>query len=261
MANIHETPPVPITQTILFTEHLILPPNLVEVTPDNIKRLDFSNLHWNPYFSGEHPFGTVYDLPELKPNEFLEILIPSEAIQARVDAATLAIARTVFQNSREFTFGAVTKGGLWLYDRLLSKLADYSPWGLKSINSGAHIDVKSRYGTETGEYEIRELPKPEMVNGKTLYLCEGVADTVQTLQIIEDALSSPPYEGVDLRVLLLLDKIKAHPGKNLPKSVEKTLFYSGNVWVSGCGPDTDQRFRDLNCVVVYKKANFPEVEK
>lgn len=229
------------------------PPKLTEITPANISQFDFTGLDWNPYFSGKDLFGPVKHNPELRPGETLTVLIPSEAVQARVEAATNQLARMVLADSGQFALGAIPKGGLWLYEKLLRKIEAISPWGLKTVNCDNHLDIKSRYATETGQYQIISLPDPQKVNNKTYLLCEGVVDTVQTLKMAEAALSQPPYENVKLGLLLLLDKTDAHPRVSLPGWVNQVLFYTGDVWVSGCGPDTGQRFRDLDLVAVYQK--------
>lgn len=227
---------------------------LTEVTPANIGRFDFTKLDWNPYFSGKHPFREITGCPEIQARETLHELIPAYAIQTRVDAVTSALARTIFRDPEEFVVGAIPKGGLWLYEKLLKKLEEISVWGLKTINFGVEIDIKSRHATETGEYEVRSLPDPKQINGKTFVLCEGVADTTQTLQMAQNTLTQPPYKDVHLWVVLLVDKIDAHPGAKLPDCVKQTLFQIGKVWMVGCGPDTDQRFRNLPYIAVYKKS-------
>lgn len=224
-----------------------------EVTPQNITRLDFRNLNWLPYFSGEHLFGPVKNCPELQPNESLDILIPEFAVKQRVEAVTGNLAKAILADPEKFSLGAIPKGGLWLYEQLMNKVEEISPWGRKTVNAENHLEIKSRYATETGGYQVLCSPDPEKVNGKTLILCEGVADTLQTITIAQEVLSRPPYREVNLKILLLLDKAAAHPGLALSEVVYPPLFSCGNIWVSGCGPDTDQRFRNLGCIAVYKK--------
>ncbi|HNP89120.1 MAG: hypothetical protein BWY24_00249 [Microgenomates group bacterium ADurb.Bin219] len=224
-----------------------------EVTPQNITQVDFRNLNWLPYFSGEHLFGPVENCPELQPNESLNILIPEFAVRQRVEAVAGNLAGAILADPGKFSLGAIREGGLWFYEQLMKKVEEISPWGRKTVNAENHLDIKSRHATETGEYQVLSSPDPERVNGKTLILCEGVADTLQTITIAQEVLSRPPYREVNLRILLLLDKTGVHPGLALPGVVYPPLFSCGNVWVSGCGPDTDQRFRNLGCIAVYKK--------
>lgn len=228
-------------------------PLSTEVTPQNIDKFDFTNLSWLPYFSGENLFDPVLDCSEIQEGESLQILIPEFAIKQRVETITQGIAQNILANPEKFALGAIPKGGLWLYEELMKKIEEISPWGRKTINHDNHLDIKSRHATETGEYQVVSLPEPQKVNGKTLLLCEGVADSLQTLALAKSVLSQPPYEDVRLQVLLLLDKIGAHPQTPLPEDVLPPLFTCGDVWVCGCGPDTDQRFRNLNCIAVYTK--------
>lgn len=228
-------------------------PLSTEVTPQNIDKFDFSNLNWQPHFSGEKLFGPVPDCSEIQEGESLEILIPEFAINQRVEAVTQKLAQAILANPEDFAIGAIPKGGLWLYEELMRRIERISPWGQKTINHDNHLDIKSRRATETGEYQVISLPEAQKVNGKTLLLCEGVADSLQTLAMARKVLSQPPYEKVNLRILLLLDKVGAHPLTPLPQITYPPLFTCGDVWVCGCGPDTDQRFRNLNCIAVYTK--------
>lgn len=226
--------------------------NLTEVTPANIATRNFHNLSWRPYFSGKYNYGTITEGSELLPHEVLEILIPEWAVNQRIDALAKRVEAIILRSPEKCPVGTVLEAGRPFLNKVLSRLSSNA---VTNLDPSVHIDIKSRYGTDIqGKgYEINLLPPPEKINGKTYLVFEMVADTCQTLQIIQRTLSQSPYQDVDLQVFLLVDKIDSHPSVQLPSCVKQCLFYGGDFWVVGCGGDVDGRFRQLPFVAKYRQ--------
>lgn len=211
---------------------------------------DLSKTLYFPYSSG---LPIITEHPELRAGEVLRPLIPEEIIVARIRALAKEIGYLVASNSKEYVCGAILEGGRYFHDKVRGL------W-LQDLNSQiatAHSDIKSRYATETGKYEVISLPPPETVNNKSYIVFEGVVDSTTTLQILQEELSESPYKEVNLLVALLIDKVDAHPQTPLPACVKWCLFAMGNHWMVGCGPDVGEkgsrRFATLPYIAIYQK--------
>ena len=207
----------------------------------------FADLSRIPYFSDRGDLPIISEHPELRSDERLKVLIPEWVVGARIKALAKKIEVEASQAPEEMVFGAVLEGGRYLYDQVMAFL----PSDLTSRTVTTHLDIKSRYATQTGIYEVKRLPPPEVVNGKIYRVFEGVADTLRTLEILQEVLLKPPYFLKELRVALLVDKVDAHPEIPLPDCVDCCLLGMENKWMVGCGPDTGGRFRNLPYIGIF----------
>lgn len=236
--------------------------SLIEVTPHNLPLLDFGDLSWRPYFSGQYDYGEIR--PEgLLSDETLRVLIPPEIVQTRVTAAAKVIATMIASSPQEeYVFGAIKNGGLWL-DRNLVPQVEHCLDGARTsvrIANGVHCDIKSRWTIQTGT-QVRDLPSPSEINGRTWVISEGVVDSGNTLRALTEALADETlgYHEVKPFLVALVDKIDARPFSP-PTLPGLTLFYMGDQWMCGCGPDANLgRLRTFgmttpDCIAVYTKS-------
>lgn len=225
---------------------------IIAVTPDNINQLSWDHLDWLPYFDGLHTYGQV-DYPGLLPSERFDILVPANIVTARIAAAAKLIEPQIRSSIQPWAIGAVLNAGLPLYQEILGLL----PLDCQNkLITEAHIDIKSRRGTDIQNrgYQINQMPDPRKINDLRFLICEGVADTGQTLRLIDNHLIDPRYRRVQPLGLLIIDKNSAHPGVGLPSWVLPPLFrVNGQIWVSGRGMDVDNRGRDLKDIVAYRR--------
>jgi len=212
---------------------------------------NFTDLSIIPYFPDRDDLPIIREHPELRNGEKLRILIPENIVVTRIRALAEKIEAEVSPNPDNFVFGAILEGGRYL----LTRMREFLPPDLNARIPIEYLDIKSRLAIKTGNYEIKKLPRPEIVNGKIYRVFEGVADSGRTIEITQAVLSQPPYYLRELRVALLMDKKDAHEGVPLASCVDHCLLAMGEEWMVGCGPDTDGRFRNLPYVALYKKGD------
>lgn len=213
------------------------------VTKNNIDNLDFSDLNWTPYFDGENNLGQVED-EQLEEGESLWRLIPEEIINTRIEAMVSKIKAELAEEER-VTTGAITNGGLWFMNKVLGQLNQEER---SKIKEEVHIDIKSKWSTQSGDYEVRLFPKKEEVEG-VYWIFEGVADCGQTLEIVNQRIGEMEIEA---KVWLLADKVAIENPRALPEIAQPALFLiNEKLWIAGCGPDGNRgRFREVPEIVV-----------
>ncbi|HXU43995.1 MAG TPA: hypoxanthine phosphoribosyltransferase [Thermoanaerobaculia bacterium] len=173
-----------------------------------------------------------------KRHDGVRVLIPQEAIEARIGELAAAIDQDFATSERLICVG-VLKGSVFFLVDLL-----------KHLKVPAEIDFfqTSSYGSGTSPGEVRIKKDIDLsIRNKDVLLIEDIVDSGYTLRTILDLFR---FRGArSVRLCALLDKREA-------RKVEVPIDYCGfvidNLFVVGYGLDFDERYRNLPYVGVYE---------
>ncbi|RMH18433.1 MAG: hypoxanthine phosphoribosyltransferase [Acidobacteria bacterium] len=164
-------------------------------------------------------------------NPDLRVLIPADALQARIAELAAAINRDYAASERLIAIG-VLKGSVFFLVDLLKHL---------TVPLKVDFFQTSSYGNATEPGEVRIKKDVDLsVRGADVLLVEDIVDTGYTLRTILSLLKFRQAKSV--RLCALLDK-KAR------REVEVPIDYKGfeieDVFVVGYGLDHAERYRNL----------------
>ena len=207
----------------------------------NIEQIPHIHLLKDPKTMTEHP--------ELQPGEYLELLIPRQAVDKRVAEIALAIKRDCESLGPEnVLFVPIEKGGGRFLELVQKEIQDTITE--KRIQ---RMRIKSYFGAKsTGDLQF--LPpflNPEKLHGKDVFIFEDIYDTGLTLQgAIEKVKEGKP---ASISIAVLLDKQEVL-GKIPVPEITYCCFIIDNEFVVGAscldhmikenGKEVE-RFRDL----------------
>ncbi len=159
------------------------------------------------------------------------VLIPREALEARVSELAAEIERDYAESDRLICVG-ILKGSVFFMVDLL-----------KQVDLPLAMDFfqTSSYGSSTEPGEVRIRKDLDLsIRGRDVLLIEDIVDTGFTLRTIMGLLR---FRGArSVKLCALLDKV---PARQAAVTIDYRGFEIDDVFVVGYGLDADERYRNL----------------
>ena len=179
-------------------------------------------------------------------NDILEVLVPEESIQQRVQA--LGAQLTADYDGKLPVVICVLKGSVMFYTDLLRHMQIPLTLDFMSVSS-------YRNGTTGGAIHIRqELTAP--VTDRDVIIVEDIIDSGRTLSMLKPLLMARGANSV--RIVTLLDK-PSRRDPNVTLVPDYVGFEIEDKFVVGYGLDYAERYRNLPYVGVLKPEVYEKV--
>jgi len=171
------------------------------------------------------------------------VLISEEDIQKRVEELASRINRDY--KGKDLVLICILKGGVMFLSDLTRKISLPHSFDMVGAESYGSQVVSSGHVMITKDVDIS-------LENKDVLLIEDIYDSGRTLKVVKDLIQV--HSPASLHICALLWKEKEKRAHNVP--IKYIGFKIPDLFVVGYGLDFNEKFRNLPCIGILKKALY-----